>query len=179
MSLQCLCSATWIQEICSVWAKRARIGTTSQKTTPYGSLYIERDGTNQVRFVSFTHTTQGAERGRAVSNFDTSPCVHTESSVFRDTNVTFNGNKDEETLHGWRSWKNRYTTRGNWLVGHVLCQTTLAAHEEPILCLQLDQQKYITGNTISNSFLSIKMAEGKEEMCLYLWVYKVTIVVTC
>ncbi len=112
--------------------------------------------------MSFTRTTQGSRERRAVSNFDTSPCVHAESSVFRDTNITFNGNKDEETLHGWRSWKNRYTTRGNWLVGHVLWQTTLAAHEEPILCLQLDQQKYITGNIISIPFSLSKWEKGKK-----------------
>jgi len=52
---------------------------------------------------------------------------------------------DQEEIRGWRSWKNKYTTNGNWLTGHLIYQTSFAPHQRVISSVQFDNDKYVTG----------------------------------
>ncbi|KAL6071205.1 Mitochondrial fission protein [Balamuthia mandrillaris] len=46
---------------------------------------------------------------------------------------------EEEQLFGWRSWKNRYTTKGNWKNGHAVSESILPVpHTSAVLCLQFN-----------------------------------------
>jgi hypothetical protein len=58
---------------------------------------------------------------------------------------------DHEQIAGWRSWKNKYATRRNWLGARVLCHTKLEVHArgeaESLNCVRFDDDKYVAGST--------------------------------
>lgn len=58
---------------------------------------------------------------------------------------------DHEQIAGWRSWKNKYITRRNWLDGRVMGQSKLDIHArsegESLECVRFDNEKYAAGST--------------------------------
>eukprot|EP01089_Gocevia_fonbrunei_P023053 TRINITY_DN9551_c0_g1_i1.p1 TRINITY_DN9551_c0_g1~~TRINITY_DN9551_c0_g1_i1.p1 ORF type:complete len:398 (-),score=55.57 TRINITY_DN9551_c0_g1_i1:36-1229(-) len=76
------------------------------------------------------------------------------------------GSSNDDNLIGWRSWKNKYTTKGNWLSGHVVSKYVLHPHgDEIISCLQFDEDKYVTGSS-DKTLKIISMSNGSVRQTL-------------
>lgn len=58
---------------------------------------------------------------------------------------------DQEQIRGWRSWKNKYVARRNWLAGRFVCHTTISVHKpqdaESLTSMRFDHEKYAAGST--------------------------------
>lgn len=78
--------------------------------------------------------------------WDSGPSAAVKKKKKRTKKLPSGKDSDQLEIKGWRSWKNKYTTNGNWLTGHLIYQTSFPAHQRAITAVQFDDEKYVTGS---------------------------------